>query len=254
MRWIALVLALVIPVAARAEGAWTALGDEIVARVRKSFYDAPRAEAWAEQHRGYAKPARDAAEFAALTRAALVELKASHTAYVPRSSPDHAALRSIFGMRPRVTSIGADIGELADGWFVRHVFVGSPAEHAGLVRGDRIASVDGKPFHPVASFAGRAGDHVHLRVEREAGKPAIELVVTPRQVEPREEWLAAQKAGTRVITRGPKRIGYQHLFSCAGEDHEEVLAEAFAGPLASADALVLDFRDGWGGCQTSFAG
>src|SRR5258705_13725344 len=123
MRWMFAVLAITLAAApARAEGAWTALGDEIVDRVRKSFYDQPRAEAWADQHRGYAKAARDADAFTELTRAALAELKASHTAYVPRSSPDHASLRSIFRMRrvPGVASIGADIGELTDGWFVRH--------------------------------------------------------------------------------------------------------------------------------------
>src|SRR5712691_7856355 len=123
MRWSIALLAIVVAAApARADGAWTALGDEIVDHVRKQFYDAPRAEAWADQHRGYAKPAHDARAFAELTRAALAELKASHTAYVPRGSPDHAALRSIFGLHPVVASIGADIGELADGWFVRHVF------------------------------------------------------------------------------------------------------------------------------------
>src|SRR5258705_9622083 len=100
MRWMFAVLAITVAAApAGAEAAWTALGDEIADRVRKSFYDQPRAEAWADQHRGYAKAARDADAFAELTRAALAELKASHTAYVPRSSPDHASLRSIFRMR-----------------------------------------------------------------------------------------------------------------------------------------------------------
>src|ERR1051326_3719516 len=122
MRWIAIVVALAVSTPARADGPWTALGDEIVERVRKKFYDAVRAEDWAAHHRGYAKAVHDADAFTAVTRAALADLKASHTAYVPRGSADYAALRSIFGHRGAVPTIGADIGDLGDGWFVRHVF------------------------------------------------------------------------------------------------------------------------------------
>jgi carboxyl-terminal processing protease len=249
MRWIAIVVALAVSAPARADAPWTALGDEVVDRVRKHFYDAARAEDWADHHKGYAKSVHDAAGFVAATRAALADLKASHTSYVPRSSPDYAALRSIFGDHTTTWSIGADIGDLGDGWFVRHVFAGSLAETAGLLRGDRIVSVNGKPFDPVESLR---GGRLRVRVERDKGKPPLELVVPSQVIEPRVEWLHAQKTGTRVVTRNGKRIGYQHLFSCAGEDHADVLADAIAGPLADADALVLDFRDGWGGCQPSF--
>ena len=251
MRWIAIVVALAVSVPARADAPWTGLGNEIVERVRKRFYDAARAEDWADHHKGYAKSVHDAAGFAAAARAALADLKASHTAFVPRGSADYAALRSIFGHRPVVPSIGADIGDLGDGWFVRHVFAGSPAERAGLLRGDRIVSVDGKPFDPVASVR---GDKLRVRVERDKGKPPLDLVVVPRKIEPRVEWLEAQRDGTRVVTHNGKHIGYQHLFSCAGDDHAAALADAIEGPLAGADALVLDFRDGWGGCRPSFVG
>jgi carboxyl-terminal processing protease len=39
------------------------------------------------------------------------------------------------------------------------------------------------------------------------------------------------------------------LFSGAGEEHEQALKESLSEKLAAAHSLVLDFRDGWGGCN-----
>jgi carboxyl-terminal processing protease len=230
------------------------VGEEILAHVREKFLDAEKGRAWAERHAGYGARARDAEDFTRLTREALAELGTSHTAYYPRDAWENLHLRSLFGAfvfkGPPVTwvSLGLDVAELPEGHFVRHVFVGGPGAKAGLLRGDRLLAVDGTPFHPVRALTGKAGRAVRLTVERTRGAPPLTLTATPRKVAPKAEWREHQEASSTVVERGGKRVAYQHVYSCAGAEPLEVLKESLAGPLAEADALVLDFRDGWGGC------
>ena len=233
-------------------------GDELVSHVRERFYDAKKATEWAARHQGYGAKARTEEDFERLTHEALAELKASHTAYYPRESLGHVALSSIFRSFLKLkavqyVSMGVDVAELPEGFFVRHVFAGGPAEKAGLLRGDRIVSVEGRPFHPMRSLKDRAGKPTRVTVERERGGPPLRLVVTPRRVDPKTEWLEAQEKSSRVAERVGKRVAYQYIYSCAGSEHQEVLEEYILhGAAADADALVVDLRDGWGGCNVQF--
>ncbi len=96
-RWIAVLLwGLGASAWAQAPGRFTKLGDEIVTDVRERFYDAKRAEAWAERHKGYGAAAKDEEDFERLTHAALAELQTSHTAYYPRDTLGHVGLTSVF--------------------------------------------------------------------------------------------------------------------------------------------------------------
>jgi len=231
-----------------------ALGQEIVAIVRDHFYDPKKGAAWAAAHDHYGAAAMDPDGFIRTTREGLAELKVSHTAYYTPADPQYFGLLSVFHEAlevdsAEVESIGADVtGE----GFVRVVFPGGPAEAGGLRRGDRIVRADGRPFEPIRSFKGRAGRAVLLSVQRARDAEPVELKVTPRKIDPGREWLDAQIKGSRVIERKGERIAYAPLFSCAGEQYMEGLQEALGGSLRGARALVLDFRDGWGGCNPDF--
>ena len=242
---------------AAAPGPYAKLGDEVVGHVRSRFFDARKAEAWAVKHQGYGAAASNADDFARRTREALAELGASHTVLYPRGSVGHAALSAIFQhvlKLPGVehTSIGADVMETPEGFFVRHVFAGGPAARAGVLRGDRIVSVEGKPFRPGTAFDGRAGRPTRVSVVRTRGAAPLTLTVTPRKVSPKAEWLEVQRGSSRIIEHHGRRVAYQHLYSCAGTEHQEALHDALMESFASAEALVIDFRDGWGGCNPDF--
>src|SRR5262245_13534689 len=231
------------------------LGQEIVKVVRENFYDPKAAQAWAGAHDHYGASAAGRDEFIRKTRDALAELKVSHTgSYTPADSR-YFALLSIFKFKelgPRaaeVESIGADFTEEG---FARVVFSGGPAEKSGLRRGDKVLAADGRPFQPILSLKGKAGRPVVLRVERSAGSDPLEIRVTPRKIDPGQEWLEAQQNGSRLIERGGASLAYVPLFSCAGEQYMEALQDAVGGKLREAQALVLDFRDGWGGCNPEF--
>ncbi|NMO16087.1 PDZ domain-containing protein [Pyxidicoccus fallax] len=242
---------------AAAPSPYAKAGDEVVNSVRTRFFDAKKAEAWAAKHQGYGAAASSAEDFARRTNEALAELGASHTVLYPRGGVGDMALSAIFQeflRLPRVehASIGADIAETPAGFFVRHVFAGGPAAKAGVLRGDRIVSVEGKPFRPGTSFNGRDGRATRLSLERTQGAALLTFTVTPRKVNPRREWLEVQRGSSRIVDRGGQRVAYQHLYSCAGTEHQEALRMALTETFMSADALVIDFRDGWGGCNTEF--
>ena len=230
------------------------LGQEIVKIVRENFYDPKAGAAWAAAHDRYAAAAASPDEFVRKTRDALAELKASHTGYYTSADPRYYGLLSIFKETLKagpaeVESIGADF---TDDGFTRVVFPGGPAEKAGLKRGDRVLTADGGPFRPVLSLKGKAGRRVTLKIERSAGAAPMEILVTPRRIDPSQEWLEAQESGSQLIERNGATVAYAPLFSCAGERYMEALQDAIGGKLGDARALVLDFRDGWGGCNPDF--
>ena len=93
------------------------------------------------------------------------------------------------------------------GEFVARVFAGGPAEAAGLRRGDRIVSRTREA----------------LEVQSREGEPSRTVRITPRLISPKEEWLEDQRAGTRIIEHKGRRIAYAPLWSCAGEEHQDLL-------------------------------
>jgi carboxyl-terminal processing protease len=233
------------------------LGQEVVAIVRDHFLDPRRGAEWARRHDHYARGIEDQRVFAERTRELLGELKTSHTAYFTPLAPEYAQLLAIFQRPLKVDtvwhdSIGADIARLPSGFFVRHLFADGPAEKAGLLRGDQLLSADDKPFDPSLAFRGKSGRTVALTVERRKDEAPRVVRVTPRRVQPREEWLEAQRRGARIVTRNGKRIAYMPVFSCAGMEPQEVIQEMIAEKFEGADALIVDFRDGWGGCNPEF--
>jgi carboxyl-terminal processing protease len=233
------------------------LGRELVAIVERDFYDGKRAMAWSAANRDYAAHITDADTFARRTRAVLAGLHASHTAYYRDNELAYAGLTSLFEavVRPAgvwYDSIGVDLELKSQGYFLRTVFAGGPADKAGLRRGDLLLSADNMPFAPIASFANRQGQPVTLRLQRRPGAPTLTVTVTPHHVKPREEWLEAQKAGMRIFTLQKRRIAYMPLFSGAGDEYQQAAQDAIAGPLRTADALILDFRNGFGGFSPDF--
>lgn len=245
-----------LPATAAAKPSFQTLGDEVVAKVRDNFYRPDVAKVWAEKYRGYGAQAKDAGELARLTKAALAELAASHTYYFPRDSVENVQLRAIFApmlkAQVKLDSIGVDFVELEGHWFVRGVLAGGSGAAAGLKRGDRIVSADGKPLHPYLSFAGKSGRKVKLQLQREPEGAPLELVVTPVRIAPTDEWLKAQDAGSRIVERKGKKIAYHPIFACAGPGPMSALDRIWKERFQAADALVLDLRDGWGGCMPEF--
>lgn len=233
---------------------YRALGAQIVQTIAEQYHDPQRAVAWARLHADYAAAIHTREDFDRETTRRLAELETSHTAYFSPDDPRNAELRSIFDhLFPalQTDSVGAQFIEHDGGWVTARVFPGGPAAAAGLLRGDRVVSADGAPFAPGRAFSGHAGRAVTLSLLRAQGKLEQTISVVPERTAPKAEWLSAQRTASRVIDHAGRRIAYAWLWSCAGTEHQELL-EDFIVDAAGADALVVDFRDGWGGCNPGF--
>jgi carboxyl-terminal processing protease len=150
---------------------------------------------------------------------------------------------------PRLAGIGLILGMDASGPFVRAILDGSPAARAGVRVGERPVRFAGAPFEPVESFRGRAGLALPLELAAPDGSRRT-LAVVPDEPWPRERWLRALRASATVSASGGRRLGYVHVWSWAGEEVQAALRELlFEGPLAAAEGLVLDLRDGLGGAN-----
>jgi carboxyl-terminal processing protease len=122
---------------------------------------------------------------------------------------------------------------------------GSPAERAGLVRGDRIVAIDGvrtgnKNADTSDRLRGRPGTVVKLDVERRGWERARQLTVT-------RELIHVQATDTMLLEPG---IGYVKLKQFQERSDEEVIAalkslrEQSGGTLTG---VVLDLRGNPGG-------
>jgi carboxyl-terminal processing protease len=124
---------------------------------------------------------------------------------------------------------------------VREVLAGTPAQRAGLLAGDRIVAIDGRPVgdreDAVARLRGPAGSHVVLRIER-AGSPARDVSVTRAVIHVKAVELTMLPGGVAHV----RLLQFQDRVS-------DDLAAALAAQakLAAPRAIVLDLRDDPGG-------
>lgn len=192
----------------------------------------------------------------------LAGLQTSHTARIEADTIDYYEIADIFrfairnDMRrlfpPDGDAVYPGIGMVAkpgnDLWFVSDVYDGSPAAKAGILVGDEVLSVDGLPYHEIASFKGKEGKQVEVRLRR---RPDAEPIIAKVQVEKLRPLPMFEKAiseSATIFERDGRQIGYVRLWTLAAPGSMDAVAEALAeGKLKHADGLVLDLRGRWGG-------
>lgn len=246
--------------------------EQVWQTVNKNFYD-PNFNGvnWGNikaEYQPLANRAQSQTELAQIINQMLSELQTSHTHFYTPADPAYYQLLGAFlrfvpdlqqqldsflpDGKPQYSGIGIFTEERGDRTFVRGILDGSPADASGLLVGDQLLSVEGRPFHPINSFLGKAEQPVKLLVQRSPDSQT-ELTVTPQMLDGTEMFLDAMKASIEVIERGGKQIGYVHLWSYAGEQfHNQLKHELFLGQLKDVNSFILDLRDGWGGASASY--
>lgn len=246
--------------------------DEAVAIVAEQFLDPEMNgvdwEAVANEHRARISSDMDREAFAKEMNALLARLRTSHTRFYTRDHPAWHQLSGIFwegandvatilapqlanGL-PGYVGIGIMLEERPEGRFVVGVLQGSPAEAAGILVGDRVVGVEGEPFHPIRSLAGRADIETGLVVERRPGE-TVDLTVIPAWFNGVTMFETAMRASAAILDHGDARVGYIRAWSYAGQKYQNILTEALMfGDLRNANALVLDLRGGWGGANPDY--
>ena len=242
-----------------------AVFDEVWRLVDQHFYDRDfRGHDWKalrDRYRPLAEAAPDADSQAQVISDMLAELGASHTARYRQNDPAYYQLVDIFagslrrelrGLFPngvRYPGIGLFTRQIDDKLFVSGTIAGLPADKAGVLVGDEIVDIDGKPFAAVGSFEGKVGQTVTMHVRRAAGGEILPIAIRPVWIEPADDFENAMSDGARIIESGGRKIGYVRIWSYAGSRYQDRLEALIAGKLADVDALIWDLRDGWGGAQ-----
>jgi C-terminal processing protease CtpA/Prc len=234
--------------------------------VDQHFYDSDfRGQDWSAVRDGFrplAEAAPDEDAQAKVIDAMLATLGASHTGRYRPNDPAYYQLldifsaslrrdlRTLFPNGVRYPGIGLFTRRIDGKLFVSGTIAGLPAEDAGILVGDEIIDVDGKPFEPVGSFSDKVGQTVTMHVRRTAGGPVLPIAAKPAWIEPAKAFLDAMSDGARIIERNGKKIGYVRVWSYAGDRYQDMLEQLLStGKLAGIDALIWDLRDGWGGAQ-----
>ncbi|MEM0982726.1 MAG: S41 family peptidase [Planctomycetota bacterium] len=194
-----------------------------------------------------------------IIRATLARLDDRHTNYFLPTERKYYELLDVFnsgGVEDHpflpdglVTYVGIGlVAEEIDGrLFAADVYPGGPAHDAGVLVGDELVGAVNGPFADIEPFLGMEGRAVPLMVRRRAGGPVLGLTVVPERIQPRALFLEAQRLERRLIERDGVRVGYVRGRSHAHPDYLEVFEESMQTVLQDADALVFDFRGGWGG-------
>lgn len=272
----ALVLALALPLPVAAEGAslrsGNAVFDRTVDTVLANFYRPDELDRFRDAVALTVEsfPGLGEADAALLDDAidfVLQSLETSHTARYTPGSVEYYELLDVFrfAARDAVRRLYPPEGEIhydgigvatrsIDGvTFVTDVYDGGPADTAGVLAGDEILWVDGKPFAGPAAFQGRTAASAILTVRRERGADPITLTVPVERLQPSRSLVEATAASAEVIERDGYRIGYLRIWAYTDRAMEGTIEQALAGPLSEADALVLDLRCRWGGAPATAA-
>lgn len=237
--------------------------EEVVGIVEKHFYDPVQINrdfpAIKKNYRRQLPKISTPEHFSTLVNTMLRELNASHTYYLTPDDYEYYQLAALFSKLPEIgalfqeqnvmyPTVGIITRTFKGRVYIVAVLAGSAAEKAGLLKGDEILSVNQNPYTPIASLRPFVGTEVPFEIRRHAQAEPFEILITPILVNPKQEFLDAQRASVRIIEQKGKQIGYIHIYSYAGDEyHRELLNAIVWGALKEADALIIDLRYGLGG-------
>jgi len=235
--------------------------------VSKDFFDQNvRTTTWSDAYKevqnklAQRKAALTMAELSTILNRALQSLKTSHCQFVSQNDESFYFLHSLFAtinpaFRHGQNSWAHPIActGLATGGCgyaaeqVRYVLDGSPAAKAGLVIGDYIKQVDGRPYTGYLNFLGKEGRQLTLEIER-ASSGKKQLTITPVKKDLYQLYVDATRASKEKIKVAGRTIGYIHLWA-GGSASAEAVSDILTTDLKDVDGLVYDLRDGYGGAS-----
>jgi carboxyl-terminal processing protease len=192
----------------------------------------------------------------------LASLQVSHTGRFTTGSIDYFELSDIFRLairndtrrlfppdgEARYPGIGMVTSVLEGKRFVSDVYDGSPAKKAGLLVGDEIIAVDGKPYSEIGSFDTKVGRGVEIRLRRHRDAEPLSARVEVERLRPLPMFQRAIEESMTISEHNGRRIGYVRLWTLSTREGLDIVAEALLhGRLTDAEGLVVDLRGRWGG-------
>jgi carboxyl-terminal processing protease len=145
--------------------------------------------------------------------------------------------------------VGMTVEEDRRGLRVLTVFEDSPAEQAGIVKGDLILSVDGRSIAGVNSelatgrIKGPAGSEVELEVFSPGAEDSRSMTVEREKID-------VPVTESRIVRNDGQRIGVVELLGFSSGAHGGLRREIDDVIERGADRIVLDLRGNGGGLLT----
>lgn len=218
------------------------------------------------------------AEFSTLVNELLAQTNTSHTHYYLPTDPAYYYLNSIFSRSPLIQpfwgkqkvqfySPGFWIKEINGKDFVYAVLGGGLAEQLGIMIGDEIIGMEVFPYAEPSLLPKKMNkllentlptleqttSHYTLRVKHSLVGDTIPISFPLEAIHPNEEMMRALTASSRVYEVNGRRIAYVHIWSYAGENYHNAFLDIITqDSFRTADALVWDLRDGWGGAAPEY--
>ncbi len=146
----------------------------------------------------------------------------------------------------RFEGVGMNVDQDKRGLRVLNVFEGSPAERAGIAKGEFITEVDGR------SIAGQSADVATARIKGPAGTSVALEVVDPETFEPRTLKLKRERieipvATGRIVERDGKKLGVVELTTFSEGAHGLLRRQIDDLLDKGAEGILLDLRGNGGG-------
>ena len=223
---------------------------EIVKRVENSnavsLVGENRWQALLAGHREGIEGSSTHAQFAAIVNRLFHSTDVSHFKYYTEDDWGYWHLRGALGpgRREAVTEhIGIVPQRISGKWFVRGILEGSVASSKNIRVGDELLNVNGERFRPVQSFRGKDGEMMTLELKRKPGSTHTIRIAPKRE----SIYAAVQKSVHESISLIPYdglNLAYMHGWTLLGSggEYDDILELQ-----DSADGLLLDYRDGYGG-------
>lgn len=159
----------------------------------------------------------------------LFSLGYSHTQFFTDKSDAYYLFKGYYSLieeaapsAPMIINPGVQTAFDDRGYFVREVLHGLPAEAAGIVRGDRILTVDGVPFSGIWGSSSKPDSTVKIMHQGKFKEIHLNL--------PAMNWAQAFQNATlnsiRVMSHKGKKIGYMRLWSAVHPESAAALWRA----------------------------
>ena len=225
------------------------------------------------RYRSRALAAANHESFALIINQMLGTLRTSHTRYLTKWEPDYYTLQAVSASSnlaylsslqasvleqrvldlrrsqggPHRTGIGVITKNIDSRHYVTAVVSSSPGKEAGIVLGDWLVEVDDRPFHPIRSFSGKAGQEVKLVIQ---GGPSRETRrsarVIPVDKNERELFESDSKVSRKIIKHKGSEFAYARLWWLSGLAMRQVF-ESTLNMAERAEGIIIDLRGGFGG-------
>lgn len=227
--------------------AWNTVESSIRSRYYARQSRKAEMEALFAKYAPVAKAAKNEGEFSDAVNHMIDDFKDSHFAFLTRSSQGYYNFDSLArgNNAEAMPNIGLWYRKDKDGYTVHMVMNGMAAEQADIRKGDRMVSVDGKPFSPVDAFRESVDKKVKVVVRRGGSQLEKEVEVTSQPAG--QMFLQATRNSARIIEKDGKKLAYVHLWTMSSEDMKSALSSLVYGRFRDTDGFILDIRDGFGG-------